>query len=262
VRHVLIFVSIGFMTLFVILPLIALFGEALRHGLGAYVDGITRADTWVAVRLSLLVAMIAVPLNAVFGIAAAWTIGKHDFRGKALLVTLIDVPLSVSPVISGLLFVLLFGRSGIFGPWLWEHGIKVVFAVPGIVLATAFVTFPIVARELIPLMESQGREEELAARVLGASGWQTFFRVTLPNIRWALLYGLLVSAGRAMGEFGAVSVVSGHIRGETNTLPLHIEVLYDDYDFVGAFSAATLLAFFGLITLGIKTWVERRGHGA
>jgi sulfate transport system permease protein len=238
--------------------LIAVFVEALRRGWGTYVTALAEPDALSAIRLTLLIAGIAVPLNLVFGIAAAWAITKFDFRGKQLLISLIDLPFSVSPVISGLVFVLVFGAQGWFGPWLSEHGIKIIFAVPGIVLATVFVTFPFVARELIPLMQAQGRDEEEAALVLGASGWQMFRKVTLPNIKWALLYGVILCNARAMGEFGAVSVVSGHIRGATNTMPLHVEILYNEYQFAAAFAVASLLAMLALVTLVVKTYVEWR----
>lgn len=257
-RILLIATAIIFLLLFLVLPLYVVFHEAFTKGAEAFFNAITHEDTRSAIYLSLTVTAIAVPLNAVFGLAAAWAVTKHDFRGKSVLITLIDLPFSVSPVISGLIFVLLFGRNGMFGHFLFEHDIKIIFAVPGIVLATTFITFPMIARELIPLMDAQGKDEELAARVLGASGLQTFLRVTLPNIRFGLLYGVLICTARAMGEFGAVSVVSGHIRGETNTLPLHVEILHNEYDFAGAFAVASLLAMFGLITLAAKTWAERK----
>jgi sulfate transport system permease protein len=236
--------------------------EALRKGWGTYLTALTDPDALSALRLTLLAAVIAVPLNLVFGVAAAWAIAKFEFRGKHVLITLIDLPFSVSPVIAGLVYVLVFGAQGWFGSWLAEHEIRIIFAVPGIVLATVFVTFPFVARELIPLMEAQGREEEEAAVVLGANGWQTFWHVTLPNIKWALIYGVILTNARAMGEFGAVSVVSGHIRGQTNTLPLHVEILYNEYQFAAAFAVASLLALLALVTLGIKTWVEHRAAQA
>jgi sulfate transport system permease protein len=258
VRIVLIGIALVFVTLFLLLPLIVVFGEALAKGVGAYVDGLLDRDAMAAIRLTLLIAAIAVPLNLVFGIAAAWAIAKFEFKGKNFLITMIDLPFSVSPVISGMFYVLLFGAQGLLGPWLSEMGIKIVFAVPGIVLATVLVTFPFIARELIPLMQSQGTQEEEAALSLGASGWQTFWRVTLPNIRWGLLYGVLLCNARAMGEFGAVSVVSGNIRGLTNTMPLHIETLYNDYDFVGAFAVASLLAMLALVTLALKSALEWR----
>lgn len=251
-RIVLIALAVAFLVLFLILPLLTVFAEAFAKGVGPFFETFTRGDTFSAIRLSLLVAFIAVPLNAVFGVIAAWAVTKHDFPGKGALVTLIDLPFSVSPVIAGLIYVLLFGRQGLLGEFLGAHDIKIIFAVPGIVLATVFVTFPMVARELIPLMESQGREQEWAASVLGANGFQTFFRVTLPAIRWGLIQGLIICTARALGEFGAVSVVSGHIRNETNTLPLHIEQLHNDYDFVGAFAASSLLALIGLVTLAFR----------
>ncbi len=239
-----------------------MFVEALRQGLGSYLAGITDPDALAAIRLTLLVAAIAVPLNVVFGIAASWAIAKFEFKGKSLLTTLIDLPFSVSPVIAGLVYVLLFGAQGLLGPWLAEHDIKIIFAVPGIVLATVFVTFPFVARELIPLMQEQGTEEEEAARMLGAGGLQIFWRVTLPNVKWGLLYGVLLCNARAMGEFGAVSVVSGHIRGLTNTMPLHVEILYNEYNFVAAFAVASLLTLLALLTLVLKVALERRSQRA
>jgi len=235
--------------------------EALRQGLGVYLEALVTPDTLAAIKLTLLAALFAVALNLVFGLAAAWAIAKFEFRGKQLLVTLIDLPFSVSPVVAGLIYVLIFGAQGWAGPWLSEHGIKVIFAVPGIVLATVFITFPFIARELIPLMQEQGTEEEQAALTLGATGWQTFWRVTMPNIRWGLLYGVLLRNARAMGEFGAVSVVSGHIRGQTNTMPLHVEILYNEYNFTAAFAVASLLASLALVTLALKTFLEWR-HGA
>ncbi|TCP90582.1 sulfate transport system permease protein [Rhizobium sp. PP-CC-2G-626] len=255
-RYGLITLSLAFVGLFLVLPLAIVFTEALRKGPGAFFEAIADPETWAAIRLTLLVAAIAVPLNLVFGIAAAWAIAKFEFKGKAFLTTLIDLPFSVSPVISGLVFVLLFGSHSLLGPWLGSHGIKVLFAVPGIVLATVFVTFPFVARELIPLMQEQGTSDEEAALSLGASGWQTFWYVTLPNIKWGLLYGVLLCNARAMGEFGAVSVVSGHIRGMTNTMPLQVEILYNEYNFIGAFAVATLLALLALVTLVIKSLLE------
>jgi sulfate transport system permease protein len=258
VRRLLIGVAIGFMTLFLFVPLAAVFYEALARGVGVFVAAVTEPDAQAAIRLTLLVAAIAVPLNLVFGIAASWAIAKFDFRGKNLLLTFIDLPFSVSPVIAGMLFVLLFGAQGWFGAWLVEHDVQIIFAVPGIVLATVFVTFPFVARELIPLMQAQGTEQEEAARVLGASGWQMFWRVTLPNVKWALLYGVILCNARAMGEFGAVSVVSGHIRGLTNTMPLHVEILYNEYQFAAAFAMASLLALLALLTLLLKFLVEQR----
>jgi sulfate/thiosulfate transport system permease protein len=258
VKGLVLFLSLGFFALFLLMPLIAVFVEALRRGWGVYLAALVEPDAVSAIWLTLLTAAIAVPLNLVFGIAAAWAITKFDFRGKQMLITFIDLPFSVSPVVAGLIYVLVFGAQGWFGPWLSEHGIKVIFAVPGIVLATVFVTFPFVARELIPLMQAQGRDEEEAALVLGASGWQMFTRVTLPNIKWALLYGVILCNARAMGEFGAVSVVSGHIRGLTNTMPLHVEILYNEYQFAAAFAVASLLALLALVTLAIKTYVEWR----
>ena len=249
-------VSLTFFVVFLLLPLIAVFFEALRKGWSIYFAAFTDPDALSAIRLTLLAAAIAVPLNLVFGVAAAWAIAKFDFRGKYFLITLIDLPFSVSPVIAGLIYVLVFGAQGWLGPWLAEHDVRIIFAVPGIVLATVFVTFPFVARELIPLMQAQGREEEEAAIVLGASGWQTFRKVTLPNIKWGLIYGVILCNARAMGEFGAVSVVSGHIRGETNTIPLHVEILYNEYNFAAAFAVASLLALLALVTLAIKSYVE------
>ncbi len=262
VRWALTALALGFMALFLLLPLAAVFTEALRQGLNAYLASLREPDAWAAIRLTLLTAAIAVPLNLVFGVAAAWCIAKYEFRGKALLTTLVDLPFSVSPVVAGLTYVLLFGAQGWFGPWLAAHDVKIIFAVPGIVLATVFVTFPFIARELIPLMQAQGSDEEQAAIVLGASGWQTFWHVTLPNIRWGLLYGVILCNARAMGEFGAVSVVSGHIRGQTNTIPLHVEILYNEYQSVAAFAAASLLALLALVTLVIKTWAEHRNERA
>jgi len=258
VRWLLTAVALGFLGLFLVVPLAAVFVEAFGKGLNAYLSAVSEPDAYAALKLTLIAAGIAVPLNMLFGLCAAWAIGKFDFRGKNLLTTLIDLPFAVSPVISGMVFVLMFGRQGVFGPWLSAHDIKIIFAVPGIVLATLFVSFPFVAREIIPVMEASGSQEEEAARVLGASGFQTFFRVTLPNIKWGLLYGVILCNARAMGEFGAVSVVSGHIRGLTNTLPLHVEILYNEYNFQGAFAVASLLAFLALITLLLKVIVERR----
>nr|WP_010104824.1 sulfate ABC transporter permease subunit CysW [Verminephrobacter aporrectodeae] len=255
-RRTLIAAALAFMLLFLVLPLAAVFAEALRKGLGAYLAGLREPDAWSAIRLTLITALIAVPLNLVFGVAAAWCIAKYEFRGKAFLTTLVDLPFSVSPVVAGLVYVLVFGAQGWLGPWLQAHDVQIIFAVPGIVLATVFVTFPFIARELIPLMQAQGNEEEQAAIVLGATGWQTFWHVTLPNIRWGLLYGVILCNARAMGEFGAVSVVSGHIRGQTNTLPLHVEILYNEYQSVAAFAAASLLALLALLTLLIKTLAE------
>jgi sulfate/thiosulfate transport system permease protein len=258
VRWLLTVAALGFLALFLLLPLVAVFVEALREGLGPYLGAVSEPDALAAVRLTLLVAAIAVPLNLVFGLCAAWAIAKFEFRGKSLLITLIDLPFSVSPVISGLIYVLLFGAQGWLGPWLAEHDIEIVFAVPGIVIATVFVTVPFVARELIPLMQEQGTEDEEAALSLGADGWQTFWRVTLPNVKWGLLYGVLLCNARAMGEFGAVSVVSGHIRGLTNTMPLHVEILYNEYNFVAAFAVASLLALLALMTLAAKSLLEWR----
>jgi len=260
-RWTLVTVAIAFLALFLFLPLAAVFHQALRKGWDAYVAALVDPDALSAIRLTLLAAAIAVPANLIFGVSAAWAIAKFDFRGKSVLVTLIDLPFSVSPVISGLVFVLLFGAQGWFGPELREHDIKIIFAVPGIALATIFVTFPFVARELIPLMQAQGTEEEEAAIVLGASGWQTFRRVTLPNIKWGLLYGAILCNARAMGEFGAVSVVSGHIRGETNTMPLYVEILYNEYQFQAAFAVASLLALLALVTLALKSFIEWRTGG-
>lgn len=257
-RIVLIAVALIFIALFLILPVVAVFVEAFRKGAGDYFEALIEPDAWAAIKLTLMVAAIAVPLNLVFGVAAAWAIAKFEFKGKALLTTLIDLPFSISPVISGLVFVLLFSSHSLLGPWLARNGIEILFAVPGIVLATVFVTFPFVARELIPLMEEQGTGDEEAAISLGADGWQVFRYVTLPNIKWGLLYGVLLCNARAMGEFGAVSVVSGHIRGLTNTMPLHVEILYNEYNFVGAFAVASLLAFLALVTLGVKMVLEAR----
>ncbi|HEY2559211.1 MAG TPA: sulfate ABC transporter permease subunit CysW [Caldimonas sp.] len=257
VRRALIAVALVFLALFLFVPLVAVFAEALKKGAGVYLAAIREPDAVAAIRLTLLAAAISVPLNLVFGIAAAWAIAKFDFRGKNLLLTFIDLPFSVSPVIAGLIFVLVFGLQGWFGEWLRDHDLKIIFALPGIVIATIFITFPFVARELIPLMQAQGIEQEEAARVLGAGGWQIFRRVTLPNIKWALLYGVILCNARAMGEFGAVSVVSGHIRGQTNTMPLHIEILYNEYQFAAAFAVASLLAGLALVTLALKYAVER-----
>ena len=262
VRYLLIGIALAFVLLFLVLPLAAVFTEALRKGLDAYLEALREPDAWAAIRLTLLTAAIAVPLNLVFGVAAAWCIAKYEFKGKAFLTTLVDLPFSVSPVVAGLVYVLMFGAQGWFGPWLQEHDIKIIFAVPGIVLATVFVTFPFIARELIPLMQAQGNDEEQAAIVLGATGWQTFWYVTLPNIKWGLLYGVILCNARAMGEFGAVSVVSGHIRGQTNTIPLHVEILYNEYQSVAAFAAASLLALLALVTLVIKTIAEHRNEQA
>jgi sulfate transport system permease protein len=250
--------ALAFLVLFLFVPLAAVFTEALRLGWSAYVRAVTLPDALSALRLTLIAALIAVPLNLVFGLAAGWAIAKFDFRGKNLLLTLIDLPFAVSPVIAGMIFVLLFGRQGWFGPWLVDNDVRIIFAIPGIVLATVFVSFPFVAREIIPVMQAMGREEEEAARVLGANGFQIFMRVTLPNIKWGLLYGVLLCNARAMGEFGAVSVVSGKIRGETNTLPLHVEILYNEYQFQAAFAAASLLAGLAIVTLVLKVIVEQR----
>ncbi|MFO1274699.1 MAG: sulfate ABC transporter permease subunit CysW [Sphaerotilus natans] len=258
VRRTLIAVALLFLALFLFVPLATVFFEALKKGWDVYLAALVEDDARSAIWLTLIAAAISVPLNLVFGVAAAWCIAKFEFRGKSLLLTLIDLPFSVSPVIAGLIFVLVFGLQGWFGEWLRDHDLKVIFAVPGIVLATVFITFPFVARELIPLMQAQGREQEEAAVVLGASGWQVFRRVTLPNIKWALLYGVILCNARAMGEFGAVSVVSGHIRGQTNTMPLHIEILYNEYQFAAAFAVSSLLAGLALVTLGLKYLVERR----
>ena len=261
VRTILVTVGLAFAVLFLLLPLVYVFAQAFKLGFGTYFDLLAEPYAQSAIKLTLLVTAIAVPANIIFGIAAAWAIAKYEFKGKAFLITLIDLPFSVSPVIAGLVYVLLFGAQGYFGPWLAENNIQIIFAVPGIVLATIFVTFPFVARELIPLMQEQGADEEAAAITLGASGFTTFWKITLPNIRWALLYGVLLCNARAMGEFGAVSVVSGHIRGMTNTLPLHVEVLYNDYDSVGAFAAASILAGLGIVTLILKTVLEWRHSG-
>ena len=257
VRWLLIGVALAFLAFFLVVPLAAVFFEALRKGVGFYLESLADPDAWSAIKLTLTVAVIAVPLNLVFGVCASWAIAKFEFRGKALLTTLIDLPFSVSPVISGLVYVLLFGAQGWFGPWLQGHDVQIIFAVPGIVLATIFVTFPFVARELIPLMQAQGTDEEEAARVLGASGWQIFRRVTLPNVKWGLLYGVILCNARAMGEFGAVSVVSGHIRGVTDTMPLHVEILYNEYNFAAAFAVASVLALLALVTLALKLLAER-----
>lgn len=259
-KTLLIGTALAYVALVLLLPLASIFVEAFRKGVSTYIEALQDPDTLSAIKLTGLVAVIAVPVNMVFGIVMAWAITKHDFRGKGLLIALIDLPFSVSPVVSGLVFVLLFGANGWFGAWLQEHDVQIIFAVPGIVLATIFVTFPFVARQLIPLMNAQGRSAEEAALTLGANGWQTFWHVTLPDIRWALLYGVLLCNARAMGEFGAVSVVSGHIRGKTNTMPLHIEVLYNDYNFAAAFAVASLLAGLALVTLGLKSLLEWQ-HG-
>ncbi|CAG69356.1 sulfate transport protein (ABC superfamily, membrane) [Acinetobacter baylyi ADP1] len=258
VRYLLLTIALLFFLSCLILPLVLVFVEAFRQGIDVYINALTNSDTLSAVKLTLLTAVIAVPLNVVFGVAAAWAVAKFQFRGKSFLTTLIDLPFSVSPVIAGLMLVLIFGMQGWFGPWLMDHDIKILYAVPAIVIATIFITVPFVARELIPLMEAQGIEEEEAAIVLGASGWQTFWKVTLPNIKWGLIYGVILCNARAMGEFGAVSVVSGHIRGETNTLPLHVEILYNEYTFSAAFAVSSLLALLAIVTLILKTWVEAR----
>jgi len=261
VKYTLLTVALLYIALFLLLPVVVVFKEGLGKGLGVYIEAIADPIALAAIKLTLITAAIAVPLNMIFGIAASWAIAKFDFRGKSFLITLIDLPFSVSPVISGLIYVLLFGAQGLMGPWLQAHDIQIAFAVPGIVLATVFVTFPFVARELIPLMQEQGTEEEEAARSLGASGWQIFFRVTLPNIKWGLLYGVLLCNARAMGEFGAVSVISGKIRGLTNTMPLHVEILYNEYNMAAAFAVASLLASLALVTLVAKGLLEwRYGH--
>jgi sulfate transport system permease protein len=255
-QWLLISIAVTFVVLFLMLPLAVVFVEALREGWGAYAKSFRDTAAWQAIKLTLIATGIALPLNLVFGVAAAWAIAKFEFKGKSLLITLIDIPFAVSPIISGLIYVLMFGAQGWLGPWLASHDIKIIFAVPGIVLATVFVTFPFIARELIPLMQEQGSDEEQAAISLGAGGWQTFWRITLPNIKWGVLYGVILCTARAMGEFGAVSVVSGHIRGKTNTLPLHIEILYNEYNVVAAFAMASILAALGLVTLAAKTWLE------
>lgn len=258
VRYVLITIALIFFLSCLILPLILVFVEAFKEGIAVYFQALVNPDTLSAVKLTLLTAAIAVPMNVVFGVAAAWCVAKYQFRGKSILTTIIDMPFSVSPVIAGLMLVLIFGTQGWLGEWLGDHDIKILYATPAIVLATVFITVPFVARELIPLMEAQGTEEEEAAIVLGATGWQTFWKVTLPNIKWGLLYGVILCNARAMGEFGAVSVVSGHIRGETNTLPLHVEILYNEYTFSAAFAVSSLLALLAIVTLVLKTWVEAR----
>ncbi|TCS74270.1 sulfate ABC transporter permease subunit CysW [Effusibacillus lacus] len=260
IRWTLIGIALAFVALFLILPLLTVFTQALGKGLEAYVRAISEPEALAAIRLTLVTAAIAVPLNLLFGIAASWAIAKFEFPGKNILITLIDLPFAVSPVISGLIYVLLFGAQGALGPWLAEHDIKIIFAVPGIVLATIFVTFPFVARELIPLMQSQGKDEEEVAYTLGANGRQTFFRVTLPNVKWGLLHGVLLCNARAMGEFGAVSVVSGHIRGQTNTIPLHVEILYNEYNFAASFAVASLLTILAVVTLVIKSVLERKSR--
>ncbi|QZA82103.1 sulfate ABC transporter permease subunit CysW [Deefgea piscis] len=258
VRYALTGLALVLISFMLIIPLLSVFFEALHQGWGLYQASLVESDALAAIKLTLIVAAIALPLNLTFGVAAAWAIAKFEFKGKSLLITLIDLPFAVSPVVAGLIYVLLFGAHGWWGEWLAEHNIKVIFAVPGIVLATVFVTFPFVARELIPLMQAQGTDEEQAALVLGATGWQTFWHVTLPNIKWGLLYGVILANARAMGEFGAVSVVSGHIRGMTNTIPLHVEILYNEYNFVGAFACASILALLALLTLAIKSYIEWR----
>ena len=256
VRYSLIAITLSFLSLFLFIPLAAVFTEALRKGFDTYFAALVEPDAVSAIKLTLIATAISLPLNLVFGVSAAWAIAKFEFKGKSLLITLIDLPFAVSPVIAGLIYVLMFGLQGWVGGWLSEHDFKIIFAIPGIVLATTFVTFPFVARELIPLMQAQGKDEEEAALVLGASGWQMFWRVTLPNIKWGLLYGVILCNARAMGEFGAVSVVSGHIRGLTNTMPLHVEILYNEYNYVAAFAVASLLALLALVTLALKTYVE------
>lgn len=258
VRWTLTGIALLFLGLFLFVPLAAVFTEALRRGFKVYFAAFQNSDALSAIRLTLLVAVIAVPLNLVFGLAASWAIAKFEFPGKSLLTTLIDLPFAVSPVISGLIYVLLFGAQGLLGPWLMAHNIQLIFAVPGIVLATLFVTFPFVARELIPVMQARGNDEEFAAITLGANGWQTFWRVTLPNVKWGLFYGVILCNARAMGEFGAVSVVSGHIRGQTNTMPLHIEILYNEYNYAAAFAVASLLSLLALLTLALKSLIEAR----
>ncbi len=258
VRRTLIGMTLAFLFLFLVVPLFAVFSEALRKGWAVYWQSICDPIAWAAIKLTFLAAAVAVPLNVIFGLSAAWAIAKFEFPGKNMLITLIDLPFAVSPVISGLIYVLLFGLQGYFGPWLADHDVKIIFATPGIILATIFVTFPFVARELIPVMQSTGSDQEEAALTLGANGWTTFRRVTLPNVKWGLLYGVVLCNARAMGEFGAVSVVSGHIRGLTNTMPLHVEILYNEYNFAAAFAVASLLAFLALVTLAAKTYVEHQ----
>lgn len=257
-RWSLLFIAFSFLTLCLLVPLMAVFWEALRQGWSSYVNALVEPDALAAIKLTLLVTVLALPCNLLFGVAASWAIAKFDFRGKSLLITLIDLPFAVSPVVAGLLFVLMFGANGWFGEWLQAHDIKIIFAVPGIVLATIFITFPFIARELIPLMQAQGREEEEAAATLGASGWKIFWRVTIPNIKWGLMYGVILANARAIGEFGAVSVVSGHVRGETTTMPLHVEILYNEYNQAAAFAVASLLALLALVTLAVKTLLEWR----
>jgi len=260
VRRLLLATGLGFLFFFLLLPLLAVFVEALAQGLPLYLEALKEPEARSAIFLTLAIALAVLPFNIVFGVAAAWAIAKFDFRGKSLLLTLIDLPFAVSPVVAGLIFILIFGAQGTFGPWLAAHDIKIIFAIPGMIIATLFITFPFIARELIPLMQSQGKDEEEAAVSLGASGFQMFWRVTLPNIKWGLLYGVILSNARAMGEFGAVSVVSGHIRGETNTMPLQVEILYNEYNFAAAFAVASLLALLALVTLAVKTFIEWRLH--
>ena len=259
-KWLLIGLALLFCLVFLLLPLLNVFAQALSKGLGTYVDALKHPDSWAAIKLTVLVAVIAVPLNVLFGLAAAWCIAKFEFRGKALLITLIDLPFSVSPVVAGLMFVVLFGAQGFFGPWLNEHGVKIIFAVPGIVLATIFVTFPFVARELIPVMQAAGNDQEQAALTLGANGWQTFWHVTLPSVKWGLIYGVILCNARTMGEYGAVSVVSGHIIGRTNTMPLQVEQLYQNANTAGAFAVSSLLAMLALMTLAVKTFLEWKQH--
>lgn len=264
-RAVLLAVTLGFLGLFLVVPLVAVFVEAFRQGMRTYFASLVEPDALAAIKLTLMIVAFSVPLNLIFGLAAAWAIAKFEFRGKSFLITLIDLPFAVSPVIAGLIFVLIFGAQGWLGPWLSEHNVKIIFAAPGLILATVFITFPFVARELIPLMQEQGADEELAAVSLGAAGWQTFWRVTLPNVKWALLYGVILCNARAIGEFGAVSVVSGHIRGQTNTLPLHVEILYNEYNFAAAFAVASIMALLALLTLAAKAaveWKVSRMHSA
>lgn len=255
-KWLLITIALAFLGIFILIPILAVFSEALKKGIELYVSALTEPDAWAAIRLTLITTAIAVPINTLFGVIAAWAIAKFDFKGKNILITLIDIPFAVSPVIAGLVFVLLFGTQGILGPFLEANNVKIIFAVPGIILATIFVTFPFVVRELLPIMQEQGSEEEEAAITLGANGWQMFFRVTLPNIKWGLLYGIILCNARAMGEFGAVSVVSGHIRGLTNTIPLHVEILYNEYNFTASFAVASILALLALLTLALKSFVE------
>jgi sulfate transport system permease protein len=258
VKWILIAIALVFCSVFLLLPLVNVLAQALSKGLGFYWDSLTNPDAWAAIRLTLVVAAVSVPLNVLFGLAAAWAVAKFEFRGKSLLITLIDLPFSVSPVVAGLMFVVLFGLQGFFGAWLDAHDIQIIFAVPGIILATVFITFPFVARELIPVMQATGTDQEQAALTLGANGWQTFWHVTLPSVKWGLLYGIILCNARAMGEFGAVSVVSGHITGQTETMPLRVEKLYNEYNSAGAFAVASLLALLALLTLAIKTWLEWR----